>query len=164
MTTYPTSTAPTAKAWLYGQMQSTLTAASDATFQLSYATDVTTPNSPDDMVWFDGVQNRVVSNFAMVGTLGQYALVEEYDLVVQISCFRAGEESDVIATEPAAIAEARVWALAGQIETLQRTDPTMGGVLITSRPNQSSCDVDWDDNGNGRIATLPLSFHCQAVI
>jgi len=164
MTTYPTSTAPAAKAWLYGQMQSTLTAASDATFGLTYATTVATPNSPDDMVWLEGVQNRVVSNFAMVGNLGQYSLAEEYDLVVQISCFRAGEESDVVATEPGALAEARTFVIAGQIETIQRTDPTMGGNLITSRPNQSGSDVDWDDSGNGRIATIQLSFHCQAVI
>jgi hypothetical protein len=164
MTTYPTSTGPAAKAWLYGQMQSVLAAASDATFKLAYATTVTTSNSPDDMVWLEGIQNRVVSNFAMVGNLGQYSLAEEYDLVVQISCFRAGEESDDAATDPGALAEARAFVLAGQIETIQRTDPTMGGQLITSRPNQSSGDVDWDEAGNGRVATLQISFHCQAVI
>jgi hypothetical protein len=165
MTTYPTSTAPTVKAWLYAQMVSTLTAATDGTFQLSYASNVTSPNSPDDMVWLGKVTNRVVSNFAMVGNLGQYALSEEYDVEVNISCYRAGEENDTnSALDPAGIAEARAWVLAGAVETIARTDPTLGGNVVTSRPDQSECDVDWDDAGNGRIATLTLTIHCFATI
>lgn len=165
MTTYPTSTAPTAKAWLYGQMVATLTAAIDATFGISYAPDLDNPNTPDDMVWMGGVENRVVTGFAMVGNQGQWSMAEEYDLTVNISCYRGGEEDPAGSTaDPAAIAEARAWALAGVIETLQRTDPTMGGAVTTSRPNQSSSEVDWDDNGNGRVATIPLSFHCFATI
>lgn len=165
MTTYPTSTAPAAKAWLYAQMVTSLAAASGATFQLSYATDVTNPDNPDDMVWLGKVANRVVSPFAMVGNLGQYSLQEEYDLEVNVSCFRAGEENDADSTtDPAGIAETRAWALAGSVETIVRTDPTFGGNVITSRPDQSECDVDWDDAGNGRIATLTLTIHCFATI
>ena len=166
MTTYPTSTGPAAKAWLYGQMVSTLTAASDGTFQLSYAIDVDNTNSPDDKVWLGGVANRVVSRFALVGNLGQYSLVEEYDLVVNFSSYRAGESDDADATkDPAYVAEQRVWALIGAVETIQRTDPTMGGLLITSTPSQiPEVPVDWDDSGNGRMATAELSIHCQAVL
>ena len=166
MTTYPTSTGPAAKAWLYGQMVATLTPASDGTFQLSYAIDVDNTNSPDDMVWLVGVQNRTVKNFAMVGNLGQYALAEEYDLTVGFSCYRAGESNDADATlDPAYVAEQRVWALIGQVETIVRTDPTFGGLLWTSQPMVlPEVPVDWDDSGNGRIATAELSIHCQAVL
>lgn len=156
MTTYPTSTAQAAKAWLFGQMQTTLTAASDATFEVTYATQVDTINSPDDQVYMGKIANRVVSNFAMVGNLGQWSLQEEYDLEVYVSCWRGGNQPDV--------AEARAWALAGSIETIARTDPTLGANVLTSRPNMSDSDVDWDEAGNGRIATVTLSIHCLATL
>jgi len=164
VTTYPTSSAPAAKAWLYGQMQSTLTATSDATFGVRYASDVDNPNSPDDMVWLGSVVNRVVSRLAFVGNMGQDALQEEYDLQVVVSCYRAGEEGATVTTDQAPIAEARAWALAGAIETIARTDPTFGGAVITARPGESNCDVDWDESGNGRVADLTLSIHCFMTI
>ena len=159
MTTYPTSTAPAAKSWLFGQMQSTLTAATGFTFQLGYATNEGTLDNPDDMVWLGKVANRQVKPFAMVGDQGAFSTAEAYDLEVTVSCYRAGE-----GYQPGIDAETRAWVLVGVIETIQRTDPTMGGVLWTSRPNASDADVDWDDSGNGRVCTIPLSFHCEAVI
>jgi hypothetical protein len=158
MTTYPVSTAPAAKAWLFGQMQDTLTATADATFSCSYASEIDTLNSPDDQVWMGSIANRVVSHLAFVGDLGQWALQEEYDLEVKVSCYRAGDDSNT--------AEARAWAIAGQIETIARTDPTFGGLLITAQPSLSSSDVDWDaeENANGRVADLTLTIHCLAAI
>jgi hypothetical protein len=163
MTTYPTSTAPAAKQWLFGQMGSTLAAASDATFELTYATRVDTENTPDDMVWFGAVADRVVERLAFVGSMGQDALQEAYDLTVEISCLRAGV-TDGTALDPAYRAEARAWALAGQIETIARTDPTLGGNVITAKPNMSQAVVDWDDNGNGRVCSLTLTIHCFATL
>lgn len=162
--TYPVSTVPAVKAWLFAQMESTLTAAADGTFTLDYATTVDTIDSPDDQVWLGAVTNRVAAPFAMVGNMGAYALQEEYDLEVRVSCYRAGEEGTSATTDPAGIAEARAWALAGQIETIVRTDPTAGGAVVTSRPAQASCEVDWDENGNGRIADLTLAIHYFATI
>jgi hypothetical protein len=158
MTTYPTSTAPDAKAWLFTQMQSTLTVAAGFSFECTYASMIDTVDAPDDQVSMGAITNRVVSGFALVGDQGQYSTQEEYDLTVEISCFRPGLVGDT--------AEARAWALAGQVETIARTDPTFGGLLVTSRPNQSSSTVDWsaEEDANGRIASLTLTIHCFAVI
>ena len=158
MTTYPTSTAPAAKAWLFGQLQSTLTADPASVLEVSYASRVDMDNSPDDQVWMGGIVNRVVSPLALVGNLGQDALQEQYDLEVRISCYRGGDSGD--------IAEARAWALAGQVETVARTDPTFGGLLYMSRPNMSSSGTDWSDeeNANGRIADLTLTIQCFATL
>lgn len=163
MTTYPTSTVPTAKAWLFGQIQAAVTAdpVGGFDFEVTYASNADTLDSPDDQVAMGDVTGRVVSPFALVGGQGQYALAEEYDLGVDITVYRPGVDAS-----SGLDAETRAWALAGVVETLQRTDPTMGGVLITSRPNQSSAVVDWsaEEDANGRICTLPLSFHCVATL
>lgn len=166
MTTYPPSTVPAAKQWLFGQMVSTLTAAPNNTFAVSYATQATTLSSPDDQVWFEDTTGRQVKQFAFVGNLGKGALYEEYDLNLLVTCYRAGAEgADDVTLEPAALAETRAWQLASAIEQIQRTDPTMGGALVTSRPNTiPNVNVDWDEARNGRTCTIPVSFHCESDI
>ena len=160
MTTYPTSTAPAAKAWLFGQMQDTLTADADWTFSCTYATEIDTETSPDDQVWMGDITSRQVTPLAMVGNLGAGSLQESYDLVVNISCARMTDQPEA--------AETRAFDLCGQVETIVRTDPTMGGNTYLARPNQSSCTVDWSaedaEAANGRIATLTLSISCFAQI
>lgn len=161
MTTYPVSTAPSAKAWLFGQMQAVLTADPAATFEVTYATNVDLLDSPDDQVWLGDIVNHIVQPFAMVGNEGKFAFYEQYDIEIGISIYRPGVEAD-----SGMDAEARAWALLGAIWTIQRTDPTMGGALVTSRPNMSSSSVDWDDQdpSKGRICTLPASIHCESDI
>jgi hypothetical protein len=159
MTTYPTSTAPAAKLWLFQQMQSTLTPASGWSLEVTYATMVDTNNSPADQVWMGGITGRAVANFAMVGNLGQYSLAEQYDIEINVSCFRPVDRDED--------AETQAWDLCGQIETIARTDPTLGGNVMTSRPNTSTAAVDWsfdEEAANGRICTLQLTIHCEAVI
>jgi hypothetical protein len=156
MTTYPTSTAPAAKAWLFGQLQTTLTAASDATFSCTYATEVDTLAGAGDQVWMGGIVNRNVTVLALLGDMGAGSLKEEYNLEVNVSCYRRSDKGDT--------AETRAWDLAGQIETVARTDPTLGGNVTISRPAQSNSTVDWDDAGTGRICTLTLNIYCLAQL
>lgn len=160
MPTYPDTTALAAKAWLFGQMQTGLTAVdpTNYTFGVTYADPSKTISGTDDQVWMGAIVSGVTSRFAFVGNMAQSALQEQYDLIVNFSCFRPGDNADV--------AEAAAYAYAKQVRTIARTDPTFGGILTTSYPFQFSSDVDWDDQeaANGRIGTHTLSVHCFSPI
>lgn len=157
MPTYPVSTVPAARAWLFTQLQSALTPdGADGSFELTYANNLDSTSRPDDQVWLGSV-TRASKNFAMVGNLGTYALDETYYLSLGIASYRAGDYPDVV--------DARAWALNSAIEAVVRADPTFGGLLVTSRPEQTTAeDVDWDQDGKGRIAVLRPSIYCYAVI
>lgn len=154
MTTYPTSTVPAARAWLFAQLEEVLEPDGDRSFELTYANNLYSPARPDDQVWLGSVV-RTSKPLAMVGNLGQYSMQETYMLTVNISCLA---ESD----DPLTV-ETRAWGLIGQIETVVRTDPSFGGLLITAKPDHSTAEeIAWDDAGSWRALSASVAISCLA--
>ena len=161
--TIPVSTAPAAKAWLFGKLKTAVTAVPTNSLQVLYD-NVTTANvAPDDAVVVGDITNRRLDGLAFVGSEGPSAFTETYDLNVLISIYRQG-------SNPQAATE-RAWAILAQIETVTRTDPTFGGkdtpsapLLYFSKPRDTSSHITPSENGAGYVCEIPLAIQCQAEL
>lgn len=161
--TIPVSTAPAAKAWLFGKLQTAVTPVSTNTLEVLYDNITESAAAPDEVVYVGDITNRQLQAESMVGGQGPFAFTETYDINVVISVFRQGSNPQD-ATE-------RAWAILAEVETVTRTDPTFGGkdappapLLVTSKPNASSSTVAPDDNGSGYACLIPLTISCLAEL
>jgi len=153
--TVPVSTVPAAKTWLIGQLQSALTQAADgALFAVQYEPFGT--NQPEDRVWFGDTSRQAVPWTMTGGLIIPQSMQETYDLTVNISCYRGGDQTST--------AELRAWALLAGVEDVVRTDPTFGGLLIRSYPNTAQAALDWDEQFKGLFCSIPLTISCLAQL
>jgi hypothetical protein len=154
--TVPVSTVPAAKTWLIGQLQTALTEDPTATMTVQYGPFAYADNNPDDMVWL-GDADRQAEPWTLTGGLTiPLSMKETYDLTVNVSCYRGGDQSQTV--------EDRAWALIAEIETVVRTDPTFGGLLISSYPSQAVATVGWDEKFSGVLCSIPLTISCLAQL
>lgn len=154
--TIPISTAPAAKKWLFGQLTTAVTNSGAGTLEVLYDNVTTSNVAPDEAVVIGDISNRVLEVLAMVGGEGPSAFTETYDINVLISIYRQGsrpEETDE-----------RAWAVLAQVETVTRTDPTFGGLLVTSKPRSSSSANKPGENGAGYVCEIPLTISCLAEL
>jgi len=150
----PTSTVPQVKAYLFTQLQSTLTAEQGSS--LLVCCDEPGPYEPDDIVSVGDVTTRTTVPLAMVGSGGAGWLVETYSLEIVVDCYRGGDN-------PQAVAE-RAWSLIGQVETVVRTDPSCGGLVIEARPGECRSESAWDEQHKGRRVRVTVAVDVQAQI
>jgi len=150
--TIPVSTVPAAKAWLFGQLTTNLTAATDATLGVTYGPSGV--NNPDDMVWLGDTQRQAVPWTMTGGLTVPQSMQETYDLTVNVNCYRSDAET----------VEARAWVLVAGIEDTVRTDPTFGGLLIKSYPNAAQAAVAWDEEFKGLLCSVAMTISCLASL
>lgn len=154
--TIPVSTAPAAKAWLVGQLQTAITAASGHTLQVLYDHITDAATVPDDAVFVGDITNRLLQPLAFVGGQGASAFTETYRIEVTIAVSRPNITSQGV--------DERAWALLADVETVTRTDPTFGGLLTTSKPVETGSNITTVSNGTGVKCTLAWAVECLAEL
>ena len=121
---------------------------------------------PDDIIIVDNNGIGQTANWhALVGGGGQGSLDEKYRIGVMIEVFRGGSD-DTPADDPALIVRTRCKALADAVDVAVRTDPSLGGVVLSAYPAAhtfSACE--WADGSvSGRVMSCQIEIECVAVI
>lgn len=145
----PVSTVPAVKRYMFDQV-------SDALNQLPPLPGFAAPivfydapgqYRPSDMMAIGHVYQRVVRPMAMVGSGGAGWLQEEYELEVISDVFRAGESLQIDAYE-------RAYQFNALMEEIVRSDPSLGGNVITAMPHFSFDGSEWEKDHKGWIVTV----------
>lgn len=152
--TIPVSTAPQVKAYLFTQLQTAITPVTGSSLLVCY--DEPGPNEPDDIVSVGDVTTRTTTPLAMVGSGGAGWLIEDYSIEVVVDCYRGGDDPQTV-TE-------RAWALIGQVETVVRNDPSLGGLAIEAKPGSCRSESMWDDAHKGRRVRVTVAVDVQAQL
>lgn len=149
--TIPASTVPAAKAWLFTAITAQI---NDPTVQVVYDEPGTYEN--DDIIMVGDVR-RTPSPLSMVGTMGAYALQEDYEIDVVVSVYRGGDNAQTVYE--------RACTLANTVEYVVRNDPTLGGAVPKAIPSVGDMPrTQWTENKNGLIAEFRIPIRCLAVI
>lgn len=142
---YPVSTIPQVVTYLTNAFQTQLsTDPNPQNITLFVGNDSGLANTPD-LVAITNV-TRTLEHFAMVGDGEDLAMYEKYSVVVKLSsAARAGKES-----EAAAYLSQRAWQLLAYCEYAVRLDPSLGNIVLTAWPGQTSgglVNIAPDNNG-----------------
>ncbi|MFE9372250.1 hypothetical protein ACFYM2_21120 [Streptomyces sp. NPDC006711] len=154
--TIPASSAPAVRQYLFDQLSATLT--SDPDFpneQLLVCFDEPGTFQPADIVSI-GKVSRQDNVSSMVGSGGPGWLEETYDVDVTIDVYRGGDYPQHVF--------ARSVALFDAVCVVVRSDPTLGGAVLSARPTASSHEVAWDDEHKGRHCITPMQISCYQRI
>ena len=81
---------------------------------------------------------------------------EEYDTELMIRVLKEGVDDSA--------ADARCFALYGELEQQLRTDPTVNGAVQAARIGDFRLEEGIDVDGMNREARLTVQVHCQAFI
>ena len=111
----------------------------------------------DDGIYIAQVNRTIARNEMTGNAVG--ALREDYTLIVEIACFRGGDNSDVVAD-----VETRAWALVNAVETAIRADRTLAGAVPDAWQEGSTFISEWDPDNIGRRARVSINVHCWAFI
>jgi hypothetical protein len=148
----PASTVTAARAYLFSALTAQLQpdpVNTRASLVVCY--DIPGPNQPDDIVAIGRVTRQINFN-SLVGGGGAGWLEERYALTITVDVFRAGDEDQAAYTRAAALSDA--------ICAVVRTDPSLGGIVLTARPLSDDTEVEWDDAHMGKHATCELQIEC----
>ena len=164
--TIPVSTVPAAMAYLVASVQAlaqTDPAVMAGTDEILVKLGDETKNRPPDVIEFGSVQRQVKWE-TFVGSGGQFALYETYEIDVEISSWIP--YSDV--NDDSAVAlqvNNRAWQLVAYVETVIRTDPSLGNLVEIAYPRDSTASVpEPDAKAAGLIVTIRLPIHVEAFI
>ncbi len=105
---------------------------------------------PPDIVII-GRATRTASALAMVGDGGASSLEENYTIEVRCVSWRAGDTTAEAALE-------RAWVMASAVETLVRSDMSLGGLVVEARPRQAADVSEWVMSANDDGTETPLGF------
>jgi hypothetical protein len=149
MAQIPVSTVPAVKAYLLDLMQVAL---AGPDLQVYYSEPG--PGYPDDVVYLGDTEQQQKPT-QMVGSGGAGWLFESYHQVVEVDVYRGGDD-------PQAVFE-RAAALVAQIESLVRSDPSLGARVITAFPSETHYESGLEESHMGRIthATMRISVEAQ---
>jgi len=148
--TIPVSTVDTVKDFLVAGI---LAAVSDPTVLVSY--DMPGPYQPDDIVVVGDI-TVTTEPHAFVGNGQAHWLSEEYTVEVIISVYRGGDT--------ASVAWKRAKVLSDLVDTLIRTDPTLGAVVQLAYPSKTEFVSDVTENHSGRMVTVTKEITCNAEL
>lgn len=152
----PSSTAPAVRTWLFDQCTATLTPDPDnKTAQLLVCYDEPGPNQPDDIVSIGGVVREIGIN-SLVGGGGAGWLEEKYRITIDIEVYRGGDNAKA--------AFDRASFLADQVISIFRSSVDAGGLVLICKPISSTCDVEWDEQHLGRLASGEVVIECYQRI
>lgn len=148
----PSSTSPAVRAYLFAQLTASLTAdPNSAQSSLLVCYDEPGPNQPDDIVSVGKVQRQIGVN-SLVGGGGAGWLDERYTVEIEIDVYRGNDDPQYVYQRSCDLADAAIAVI--------RTDPTLGGNVLTARPHTSNHEVTWDDQHMGRHATVTIEVEC----
>lgn len=156
----PVSTVPSVISYLLTQVTSAC--ASDP-LEILVKTGEPAKNLPSDVIQFGSVR-RTVRWESFVGGGGNDALYEIYDLELDIyTALAYGDISDDSAIALQVIQ--RAWQLLGYVETVVRTDPSLGGLVDIAYPQSSvSPNPEWTDGAVGLRVSINAPIHVEATI
>lgn len=155
--TIPVSTVPAVKSYMRDGIMDALTGDIVPGFALVVCYDRPGQYRPPEIVVIGKIYDRRVEGFSMVGSGGAGWLKEDYEFEAIVDVFRPGESLQVEAYE-------RAWHLMSVVETVVRTDPSLGGLVIRSRPDRSYDDSEWERDGKGWIVSVTTRFTVCAQI
>lgn len=139
-----TSSVPTFKLAIYNALTA-LQATTLAGVQVSYGAPF--PNPATEVIWLDDVQGQQTASF-----LGRLKRDEDYNLTIIVWVAKQTVSQQTI-TE-------RAYALAAQIETVLRSDATMGNtVRMAQVAGPFRHEEIISDDGNGRACALTLTVN-----
>ncbi|MET8624538.1 hypothetical protein ABZW30_12405 [Kitasatospora sp. NPDC004669] len=161
----PSSSVPAARLWLFNSLKAALTpdpgvasgqgSYGDANASLLVCLDAPGTYQPEDIVAV-GKVDRTISISSMVGSGGAGWLQEHYTIEITVECARATDDSQS--------AFERAAALIDQTTAVVRTDPTLGGIVLWSRPTRSDLETVWADDHSHWVATGTLTVECNQRI
>jgi hypothetical protein len=162
--TIPSSSVPGARRWLFTSLVASLTEDQDLTLPDGYVGDGSAsllvcldepgPYQPADIVVVGKVE-RDPEITGMVGGGGAGWITEKYSIEIRIEVARGGDD--------ALSAFERACDLLVQVETVVRTDPTMGGNVLWGRPGHSTIEVV-SVQGTGRVGIVETTVQCTQRI
>lgn len=154
--TIPSSTAPAARRFLFDQLTAQLVPDPlSPTSSLLVCYDQPGPNDPDDIVAVGKVTRQINPN-SLVGSGGPGWLEERYTVAVVIDVYRGGDDA------PACFDRASL--LVDQVCAVVRSDPSLGGAVLTARPLSSDIEGEWDAENLGRHAVATVDIECYQRI
>lgn len=103
-----------------------------------------------------GDVKRTVEQYAMVGSGGQWALQERYQVEWWVDVWRGGDKAQYV--------EERAWTIAASMEQAIRNDPTLGGNVLSAWPLVYDSVSDWDEQGARRNTQIRCELECHAVL
>lgn len=120
-------------------------------------------DNPPNMVEFGRISRRVKWE-SFVGGGGADALYEIYDIDLSVySWLGYGDVSDD--SSVALQVMQRAWQILGYIETVVRTDPSLGGLVDIAYPLSSdSPDPEWTEQPVGLRVAINAPIHVEATI
>lgn len=149
--TIPVSTVDSVKDYLVTQITAQV---NDSTVLVVY--DPPGPYQPDDIICIGPDLTVDTQIHAFVGSGGAHWLRESYTLTVIISVYRGADNASVVWK--------RAKALADAVDTVVRTDPTLGGVAQVAWPSRTQYASDWAENHAGRMTTVTKEISVEAEI
>ncbi|PJM98129.1 hypothetical protein CG740_37230 [Streptomyces sp. CB01201] len=150
--TIPSSSAPAVRRYLHDQCSAQLAADPlNKRVSLLVCYDDPGPNEPGDIVSIGRIARTINPN-SLVGSGGAGWLEEQYTVTVTIDLFRGDDNAQAI-FERAAL-------LVDQVCAIVRTDPSLGGLVLESRPVSSEIEGEWDGENQGRHVLATLEIHC----
>lgn len=155
--TIPVSTVPAVKSYMRDQVMTALQDQVIPGFALVVCYDRPGQYRPPEIVVIGKIYDRRVDGFTMVGSGGAGWLKEEYEFECIVDVFRPGESLQIEAYD-------RAWQLMSIVETVVRTDPSLGGLVIRARPDRSYDDSEWERDGKGWIVSITTRFTVCAQI
>lgn len=146
----PVSTVDTVKDFLVANIATQI---ADPTVLVSY--DMPGDYQPDDIVVVGDIDVDTQVH-AFVGSGGAHWLAEQYKVAVTISVYRGGDN--------ASLTWKRAKTLSDAIDTLIRTDPSLGGVVQLCWPSRTSFKSEWEQDHKGRIVTVDKEISVSVEI
>lgn len=145
----PVSTAPTVRAYLLAEIAELVDAA------VLVSDGPPGPNQPDDIIVIGDVDNNI-EIAAVVGDGGQGWLVERYDLIITVSCYRGGDDNNEVF--------ARAAELAGLVVEVVRQDPSLAATVLLAVPERWTSDSSWEASYKGRLVDIDVTIKVTAHI
>lgn len=150
--TVPDSGVPTARAALLNLIAANSTINADSTIRVIFDE----PNAGDvmgnDLISVGRVTQRE-RPYGMVGSGGAGWLMEDFDVEVIVSIFRAGDQAQTVFE--------RAWTLVNAVRTAVRTDPTLSGTVAQAYPSEWDVETTWSEDGSGRFTTARGRVACN---
>lgn len=148
----PGSSSPAVRKYLFDQLTANLTPDPNVTTaRLLVCYDQPGPDQPDDIVSVGKVQ-RQIGVSSLVGGGGAGWLDERYTVEIEIDVYRGSDDAQYVYQRASDLADAAISVI--------RTDPSLGGLVITARPHTSNHEVTWDDQHMGRHGTVTIEVEC----
>lgn len=159
MTIIPVSTVPAVQSYLLTAIQNAaLTDSAPSDILVCFGQPAT--EAPAAIIEVGHGVRRTTVPATFIGGGGVDWLNESYDIDVAVSVAEETVDTD---GDPLALSE-RTWQLVGFVETVIRTDPSLGGLVNLAYPRSvTGGEPVWSENGVGRVCELVISVHVEEL-